>query len=346
MSAIVTKIVEKYNLTPKMSLSELSQHTTEFLSNFINNIKSGKNKTINIVESSCRITIISPSKSLEEEIIREIAKRILQNKYGFSGNQVNVLFSNQKNKQYESTYCETAFGKTLNIAISNQLPKRLEEETIREMAIRDIKAEAYALAKAANEIQNDQRKKAEVVQIDYPDEFTLESVKERLDAYNVETSPDCLALVDITIMLSNEIQNDQRKKAEVVQIDYPDEFTLESVKERLDAYNVETSPDCLALVDITIMLCLRLAEVTTLHITDAGNTISSGKMENPGKPGVKWFNRYLKSYGLIPRHLRKMGVVYDVVHRAENSGRFITLAGQCLRHNSDKTRLFQIYDED
>ncbi|RHZ45867.1 hypothetical protein Glove_645g9 [Diversispora epigaea] len=109
MSAITIKIVEKYNLTPKMSLSELSQHTTEFLSNLIDNIKrnqarrclrdgfkfsseqvsilipnqrSGKNKTINmylgtssaIVEGSCRIAIISFPKSLEEEIIREIAK--------------------------------------------------------------------------------------------------------------------------------------------------------------------------------------------------------------------------------------------------------------------------------
>ncbi|RHZ85709.1 hypothetical protein Glove_62g16 [Diversispora epigaea] len=146
---------------------------------------------------------------------------------------------------------------------------------------------------------------------------------------------------------------------------------LESVKERLDAYDVETSPDCLALADITIMLCLRLAEVTTLHITDAGvtgyaknrgqpdiprkfrsleknqerakelltwlqNTISSGKMGNPGKPGVKWFNRYLKPYGLIPQHLRKMGAVYGaVVHGAGNSGRLMTLAGQCLRHNPD-----------
>ncbi|RHZ85708.1 hypothetical protein Glove_62g17 [Diversispora epigaea] len=130
MSAIATKIVEKYNLTPKMSLSELMS----------------------------RIAIISPSKNLEEEIIREIAKRILQNKYGFSGDQVNVLFSSQKNKQYESTHCETASGKILNIAISNQLSKRLEEETIREMAqrilrdklsIRDIKIEAYALALSA-----------------------------------------------------------------------------------------------------------------------------------------------------------------------------------------------------
>ncbi|CAG8622622.1 5369_t:CDS:1, partial [Paraglomus brasilianum] len=39
----------------------------------------------------------SPPKNLEEEIIREIAKRILQNRYEFSEDQVNALFSIQKN---------------------------------------------------------------------------------------------------------------------------------------------------------------------------------------------------------------------------------------------------------
>src|SRR6185369_10548164 len=119
MSAIVTKIIEKYNLSYKTDPSELSQYTAEFLKDFtddrkrsqgrrrlrdgfkfnneqvsvsIPNQKGGKNKTINIVEGSCRIAIASPPKSLEEEIIREIAKRILQNRYEFSEDQVNVLF--------------------------------------------------------------------------------------------------------------------------------------------------------------------------------------------------------------------------------------------------------------
>ena len=64
------------------------------------------------------IAIISPQKSLEEEIIREITKRILQNRYGFSEDQVNALFTTQKNRQ-----CESISGKTLNIAISNK-PKK------------------------------------------------------------------------------------------------------------------------------------------------------------------------------------------------------------------------------
>src|SRR5947209_5202687 len=160
MSAIVTKIVEKYNLNPKMSVSDLSKYTSEFLENLtddrkrnqarrrlrdgfkfsseqvsilIPNQRSGKNKTINLVEGNCRIVIASSPKTLEEEIIREIAKRILQNRYGFSKNQVNALFLIQKNG---SSHSVTTSYKNVNIAISNKPSKRMEEETIGDMAQR------------------------------------------------------------------------------------------------------------------------------------------------------------------------------------------------------------------
>src|SRR6185369_16827167 len=102
-----------------------------------------------------------------------------------------------------------------------------------------------------------------------------------------------------------------------------------------------------------IMLCVRPAELTFLHITDAGvvgyaknrgqpdiprkfrlleknqerakelltwiqNAISCGRMGGPGKPGTTILNTFLKNYNLIPRHLRKIGAVYGaVVHRPE-----------------------------
>ena len=65
------------------------------------------------------------------------------------------------------------------------------------------------------------------------------------------------------------------------------------------------------------------------------NAISSGRMGDPGKPGVKWFNRFLKDYDLIPKYLRKMGAVYGVVvHEAKNMAHAYTIAGECLRHSS------------
>ena len=180
MSAIVTKIVKKYNLNNEMSVSELSKYTSEFLENLtddrkrnqgrqrlregfkfssdqvsilIPNQRGSKAKIINVIEGSCKIAIASPPKDLEEEIIREITKRILQNRYGFSGRQVDDLFSTQKNG---STFEEPLpCNRDVNIAISNKPSKGMEEETIRDMAhrllrdklsIRDIRAEAYALA--------------------------------------------------------------------------------------------------------------------------------------------------------------------------------------------------------
>src|SRR6185437_8554380 len=66
------------------------------------------------------------------------------------------------------------------------------------------------------------------------------------------------------------------------------------------------------------------------------NAISSGRIGDPGKPGVKWFNRFLKDYDLIPRYLRKIGAVYAVVvHGAKNLAHAMTIAGEALRHNPD-----------
>src|SRR5256714_9015786 len=97
-----------------------------------------------------------------------------------------------------------------------------------------------------------------------------------------------------------------------------------------------------------IMLCIRPAELTTLRITDAGVTgyaknrgqldiprkfrlmkknqerakelltwiqraILSGRMGDPGKPEVKWFNKFLKDYDLISKYLHKLEAVYGAV---------------------------------
>ncbi|RHZ50999.1 hypothetical protein Glove_486g6 [Diversispora epigaea] len=378
MSAIATKIVEKYNLTPKMSVVELSQHTSEFLENLtddrkrnqarrrlrdgfkfsseqvgvlIPNQRGGKSKTINIVKGNCKIAITSPPKSLEEEIIREITKRILQNRYGISGAQVDDLFSTQKDG-----------SRDVNVAISNKPSKRLKEETIGEMAqrflqeklsVRDVRAEAYALALSASDANAGSSRLSRLRR-------ELRSLNASLEIIEATKFPDITKD-------ANEIQNDRREK--VKRIDYPDHFTLESVKERLDTYDISTPPNYQTLADVMLMLCIRPAELTTLRITDAGvtgyaknrgqpdiprkfrsmeknqerakelltwiqNAISSGRIGNPGIPGTKWFNRFLKEYDLVPKYLRKIGAVYGaVVHKADSTARTMTIAGECLRHD-------------
>ncbi|CAJ0759976.1 3297_t:CDS:2 [Entrophospora sp. SA101] len=303
MSAIATKIVEKYNLSSEMSVSDLSKYTSEFLENLtddrkrnqarrrlrdgfkfsseqvgvlIPNQRGGKNKTINIVEGSCRIAIASPPKSLEEEIIREIAKRILQNRYGFSEDRVEALFDLQSDLRHlsvqenENKTKENVSSSTVNIVISKRQSlhsskDQVLQETIGEMAhrflrdklsIRDIRAEAYALALSAKNANAGSSRLSRLRR-------ELKTLGASFDIIEATKFPDITED-------ANKIQMDNRNKAKT--IDYPDHFTLESVKERLDAYDIKTLPDCQALADVMVMLCIRPAELATLRITDAGVT--------------------------------------------------------------------------
>ncbi|CAG8593660.1 2289_t:CDS:2, partial [Paraglomus occultum] len=261
----------------EMSVTDLSRYTSEFLENLTDDIRHEGvfEKNSNLPVS--RIVVTKLPKSSEEEIIREKAKRILQNRYGFSEGQVDNLFSIQKNVQPKSKTTHEVPCSTVNIVISKRQSllsskDRARQETIGEMAhrflrdklsIRDIRAEAYALALSAKNANAD---------------FTEEA---------------------------NKIQRDNQKKAEANRIDYPDEFTLESVKERLDSYDTTTLPDLQALADNRGQPDIprkfkKYQERAKELLTWVQNAISSGRMGDPGKPGVKWFNRFLKNMIQFP----------------------------------------------
>ncbi|RHZ54574.1 hypothetical protein Glove_426g14 [Diversispora epigaea] len=297
MSAIVTKIVEKYNLGSKTDPSELGQYTSEFLKNLTDDRK----------RSQARRRLRDSFKFSSE-----------QNRYGFSEDQINALFSIQENG-----------SKIVNVAISNKPSKGVAEETIGDMAqqilrdklsIRDVKVKAYALALSASNANAGSSRLSRLRR-------ELKTLGASLQIIEVTKFPDITED-------ANKIQMDNRKKAKT--IDYPDEFTLESVKKRLDAYDLKTPPNYQTLADIMVMLYIRPAELTTLRITDAGNAISSGQMGDLSKPGAKWFNKFLKGYDLVPKYLRKLGAVYAVItNRAKNMAHAYTIAEEALRHNFD-----------
>ncbi|CAG8500013.1 17906_t:CDS:2 [Cetraspora pellucida] len=108
---------------------------------------------------------------------------------------------------------------------------------------------------------------------------------------------------------ANEIQRDQHKFVKTFErIDYPDHFTLESVKERLDKYDISNLPNLQVLADVMVMLCICLAELTTLCITDAG----------------------------VTGYAKNRDAVYGVVaHNAKNMAHTYTIARECLHHSSD-----------
>ena len=73
-------------------------------------------------------------------------------------------------------------------------------------------------------------------------------------------------------IISNKIQKERRVQRENEGIDFPDHFSLESVKERLDGYDVSNAPNLQALADVMIMLCIRPAEIKDLRISNGSVT--------------------------------------------------------------------------
>src|SRR5436190_7114772 len=80
--------------------------------------------------------------------------------------------------------------------------------------------------------------------------------------------------------LSNKIQKERSKQCEDEGIHFPDHFSLESVKKRLDSYDVSNIPDKQALADVMIMLCIRPAEIKNLRISNGSVT---GYAKNRGQ---------------------------------------------------------------
>ncbi|GES96779.1 hypothetical protein GLOIN_2v1765707 [Rhizophagus clarus] len=129
-------------------------------------------------------------------------------------------------------------------------------------------------------------------------------------------------------------------------IHYPDHFSLESVKERLDMYDVSKAPGLQALVDIMIMFCIRPAKIKTLYISNEGiqDAISFRQLRDPEKFRVLWFNTFLKKDEFLPEigkplllsSLRKLGAVFTVVsHDAKNLSEAMTIASKALHHSSE-----------
>ena len=74
------------------------------------------------------------------------------------------------------------------------------------------------------------------------------------------------------VCLSNKIQKEHSDQRENEGLDFLDHFSLESVKERLDSYDVSNTPDKQILADVMIMLCIRPTEIKNLCISNRSVT--------------------------------------------------------------------------
>ncbi|PKK60252.1 hypothetical protein RhiirC2_793595 [Rhizophagus irregularis] len=288
MSAITTKFVTDHKLTNEMSLEELSQYKPEILE---------------------LLTTGVPKVDKEK---RRQARDRFQKRYKFSKKQAYALIFHERIGWYISQVPvleELELKAKVNISIVYE--NVLEGETIRETAQHIVR--------------------------DNLSERDVKAISRTL----VETASD---LIPKITRASNKIQQERTEQRKNEGLHYPDYFSLESVKKRLDLYVVFNIPDKQALADVMIMLCIRPAEIKNLRIVNGGEAIVSGALKDPGKPGSTYLSSFLKKdeyiskpyESLLPSSLRKLEAVFtSVVHRPKNLSKANTYASEVLRHSPD-----------
>ncbi|CAG8611255.1 20522_t:CDS:2, partial [Gigaspora margarita] len=345
ISAITTKFITDHKLTNEISLKELSQYAPEILELLTD----------------------------DKEKRRQACNRLL-NGYKFSKEQVFALIPLQRVGRYKSQapVPERSGLEAEEVNICQVSDSTCTEKTIKEMAQRivrdklserDVKAISRALVETAPD---------PVVALSH-----LSRLRRELQTLNASEKMISATLnLEIT-RLSNKIQKEHSEKRKNEGINFPDHFSLESVKERLDLYDVSNTPDKQTLADVMIMLCIRPAEIKNLRISNGGVTgyaknrgqqdiprvfrslekneewakelltwiqeaIVSGQLRDPGKLGSMYLSTFLKKDKFIPKpyklllpsSLRKLGSVFaSVVHSAKNLSEANTFASEALRHS-------------
>ena len=238
MSAIVTKYVAEHKLNKDMSNEELSQHVPALL------------------------------ELLTDKLKRDKGRQRFQKGYNFSREQAFVLVPDQRICRSRSRVPPKEGGDEageVNICqISNIIPDGETIESIAQHIVRDnlgekeVKAIAKALTVTSpNPVATTSR---------------LSRLRRELQELNVPEKIISATLDDKTTCASNKIQKERRVQRENEGIDFPDHFSLESVKERLDGYDVSNAPNLQALADVMIMLCIRPAEIKDLRISNGSVT--------------------------------------------------------------------------
>ncbi|CAB4444903.1 unnamed protein product [Rhizophagus irregularis] len=210
---------------------------------------------------------------LTDKLKRLKGRQRLREGYSFSKEQVFLLIPDQRIERCVSQVTPRRGGSLsrtgpeaeINICqVSDIIP---EGETIREMAQRIIQdnlseRDVKAISRALVETSTDA-----VVALS-----RLSRLQKELRTLNAPKEIISATLVPEITRASNKIQQECTEQRKNEGLHYPDHFSLESVKERLDLYDVSNTPDKQALADVMIMLCIRPAEIKNLRIANGGVT--------------------------------------------------------------------------
>ncbi|RIA87451.1 hypothetical protein C1645_827779 [Glomus cerebriforme] len=239
MSTITTKFITDHKLTNEMSLEELSQYAPEILE---------------------LLTTGVPKVDKEK---RHQAHDRLQKGYKFSKEQAYALIPHER------------------------------------IGERDVKAISRTLIETASDT---------VVTLSH-----LSRLQRELRTLNaLEKIITATKILEIT-RASNKIQQEHTEQRKNEGLHYPDYFSLESVKEWLDLYDIQEA-------------------------------IVSRALKDPRKPGLTYLSSFLKKDEYIPKSyepllsgsLRKLGAVFaSVVHRSKNLSKANTYASEALRYSPD-----------
>ncbi|GBC22377.1 uncharacterized protein OCT59_024179 [Rhizophagus irregularis] len=347
MSAITTKFVTDHQLTNEMSIEELSQYAPEMRD------------------------LLGDDREKRRQ-----ARNRLQKGYKFSKEQAFALIPDQRNGRYIS---QVPILEELGLApseaevnislVSENTP---EGETIKEIAQRIVRDNL-----SERNVKTISRTLVETASDPIIASSRLSRLQRELRKLNTSEAIISATKISEITRASNKIQQKRTEQRKNEGLHYPDHFSLESVKERLDLYVVSNTPDKQALADVMIMLCIRPTEIKNLRIANGGVTgyaknrgqqdvprvfrslekneerarqlltwiqeaISSRQLRDPGKPGSTYLSSFLKKEEYIPKpyepllpsSLRKLGAVFAlVVHGPKNPSKANTYASEALRHS-------------
>ena len=205
---------------------------------------------------------------LTDKLKRDKGRQRFQKGYNFSREQAFVLVPDQRICRSRSRVPPKEGGDEggeVNICqVSDIIPDGETIESIAQRIVRDNlgEKEVKAIAKALTVISPN------------PVATTscLSKLQSELWKLNAPEKIISATLDNKITCASNKIQKERRVQRENEGIDFPDHFSLESVKERLDGYDVSNVPNLQALADVIIMLCIRPAEIKDLCISNGSVT--------------------------------------------------------------------------
>ncbi|CAG8734131.1 22776_t:CDS:2, partial [Dentiscutata erythropus] len=327
------EFVTDYKLTNEMSLEELSQYAPEILELL-----------------TTGTLLVDKEKSKEQAFALIPHERIGQSKSQVTskeGGDVNICLASDT----------TLEGETIK-----QTAQRIMKDKLGE---KDVKTISRTLVETSSDA---------VVALS-----RLSRLRKELRPLNASEKIISATLNPEVTRLSNKVQKEYSEQRKNEGIDFPDHFSLESVKKRLDEYNVSNIPDKQALADVMIMLCIRPAEIKNLCISNGAVTgyaknrdqqdipqvfrslekneerakqlltwiqdnICSEQLKDPGKLGSTYLSGFLKKdkfipesdKPLLPSSLHKLEAVFaSVVHGPKNASKANTYASEALRHSPD-----------